>query len=51
MRNRRLQFEALQHLVQLLPQSNRDTLHALLSFLAVVAKYSEDMKTDTGIFF
>lgn len=47
-RNRRLQFEALQHLIQLLPPANRDTLFALLSFLANVAKHSEDSKNDTG---
>ncbi|XP_046393992.1 rho GTPase-activating protein 6 [Ischnura elegans] len=43
-RNRRLQFEALQHLVQLLPAEHRDTLCLLLDFLAVVAKHSEDKR-------
>ncbi|XP_018580039.1 uncharacterized protein LOC108917763 isoform X2 [Anoplophora glabripennis] len=47
-RNRRLQFEALQHLVQLLPAANRDTLYALLSFLAIVAKYSNDSQDESG---
>nr|XP_023030113.1 uncharacterized protein LOC111518025 [Leptinotarsa decemlineata] len=47
-RNRRLQFEALQHLVQLLPPANRDTLHALLSFLSVVAKNAEDSNDESG---
>ncbi|CAG9856797.1 unnamed protein product [Phyllotreta striolata] len=47
-RNRRLQFEAIQHLVQLLPSTNRDTLHALLSFLAIVAKFAEDGKSEAG---
>ncbi|XP_056640965.1 uncharacterized protein LOC130447933 [Diorhabda sublineata] len=47
-RNRRLQLEALQHLVQLLPSVNRDTLYALLSFLAVVAKYADDSKNESG---
>uniref|UniRef100_A0A6P7GCF2 Unconventional myosin-IXa-like n=1 Tax=Diabrotica virgifera virgifera TaxID=50390 RepID=A0A6P7GCF2_DIAVI len=47
-RNRRLQLEALQHLVQLLPSANRDTLYALLSFLAVVAKYADDSQNDSG---
>ncbi|KAJ8919389.1 hypothetical protein NQ315_016482 [Exocentrus adspersus] len=47
-RNRRLQLEALQHLIQLLPPANRDTLYTLLSFLAVVAKYSNDSKDESG---
>ncbi|CAG9836206.1 unnamed protein product [Diabrotica balteata] len=47
-RNRRLQLEALQHLIQLLPSVNRDTLYALLSFLAVVAKYADDSQNDSG---
>ncbi|CAD1471747.1 unnamed protein product, partial [Heterotrigona itama] len=47
-RNRRLQQEALQHLVQLLPTPNRETLWALLNFLSVVAANSEDQKNETG---
>ncbi|XP_076620609.1 rho GTPase activating protein at 102A isoform X1 [Colletes latitarsis] len=47
-RNRRLQQEALQHLIQLLPTPNRETLWALLNFLSVVAANSDDQKTDTG---
>ncbi|VEN64394.1 unnamed protein product [Callosobruchus maculatus] len=47
-RNRRLQFEALQYLVQLLPPANRDTLYALLCFLANVAKNSDDTKDEEG---
>lgn len=47
-RNRRLQSEALQHLLQLLPVPNRDTLWVLLSFLAQVAKNSEDHKDNAG---
>ncbi|XP_060531686.1 uncharacterized protein LOC132705231 [Cylas formicarius] len=47
-RNRRLQTEALQHLVHLLPPANRDTLYALLSFLATVARHSDDGKNDLG---
>ncbi|XP_017754753.1 PREDICTED: uncharacterized protein LOC108546956 [Eufriesea mexicana] len=47
-RNRRLQQEALQHLVQLLPTPNRETLWALLNFLSVVAANSEDQKSETG---
>ncbi|XP_017768405.1 PREDICTED: uncharacterized protein LOC108556706 [Nicrophorus vespilloides] len=47
-RNRRLQLEALQHLVQLLPSVNRDTLLALLNFLANVAKHSADQTDALG---
>ncbi|XP_065158783.1 uncharacterized protein RhoGAP102A [Atheta coriaria] len=47
-RNRRLQLEALQHLVQLLPAVNRDTLAALLNFLVKVAKYSNDQSNALG---
>ncbi|CAL7936435.1 unnamed protein product [Xylocopa violacea] len=47
-RNRRLQQEALQHLIQLLPTPNRETLWALLNFLNVVASNSEDQKSETG---
>ncbi|XP_026675127.1 uncharacterized protein LOC108631901 [Ceratina calcarata] len=47
-RNRRLQQEALQHLIQLLPTPNRETLWALLNFLSVVAMNSDDQKTETG---
>lgn len=47
-RNRRLQFEALQHLIQILPSANRDTLHALLNFLALVAHNSSDTTDELG---
>ncbi|XP_063911660.1 rho GTPase-activating protein 6-like isoform X3 [Zophobas morio] len=47
-RNRRLQFEALQHLIQLLPAANRDTLYALLSFLAMVAQNATDVTDEAG---
>lgn len=47
-RNRRLQQEALQHLIQLLPTPNRETLWALLHFLMDVAANSEDGKSSTG---
>ncbi|XP_012252280.2 uncharacterized protein LOC105683888 [Athalia rosae] len=47
-RNRRLQQEALQHLIQLLPAPNRDTLWALLNFLGEVAGNSEDHKNESG---
>ncbi|XP_055690068.1 rho GTPase-activating protein 6 [Lutzomyia longipalpis] len=41
-RNRRLQLEALAHLIQLLPAAHRDTLRALLAFLADVARAAND---------
>lgn len=47
-RNRRLQQEALQHLIQLLPTPNRETLWALLNFLSLVAANSEDQKNENG---
>lgn len=47
-RNRRLQFEAVQHLIQLLPVANRDTLWALLNFLSLVAINSEDHRNSQG---
>lgn len=49
-RNRRLQYEALQHLIQLLPVPNRDTLWSLLNFLSLVAANSEDHKSKLGEF-
>ncbi|XP_031640723.1 uncharacterized protein LOC116352342 isoform X2 [Contarinia nasturtii] len=42
-RNRRLQLEALSHLIQLLPIAHRDTLYVLLKFLALVARCSDDV--------
>jgi hypothetical protein len=42
LRNRRLQWEAVRLIVQLLPAAHRDTLHALLSFLAQLASHAED---------
>ncbi|XP_071545387.1 uncharacterized protein RhoGAP102A isoform X2 [Panulirus ornatus] len=47
-RNRKLQFEALQHLIQLMPAANRDTLYCLLNFLATVAENAPDQLTTTG---
>jgi RhoGAP domain len=47
-RNRRLQLEALCHLVQLLPAANRDTLSTLLTFLNVVSQNAGDRKDVTG---
>lgn len=47
-RNRKLQLEAIQHLVQLLPVSNRDTLAALLKFFANVVANSSETRSKTG---
>ncbi|XP_043483952.1 uncharacterized protein LOC122512276 isoform X2 [Leptopilina heterotoma] len=47
-RNRRLQQEALQHLIQLLPTPNRETLWILLNFLNRVALHSENQMNETG---
>lgn len=41
-RNRRLQLEAMSHLIQLLPVAHRDTLFTLLNFLGQVAHHAED---------
>lgn len=41
-RNRRLQWEALRLVVQLLPAAHRDTLSALLAFLAQLAAHAAD---------
>ncbi|KAI5632554.1 rhoGAP domain-containing protein [Phthorimaea operculella] len=40
--NRKLQWEALKLIVQLLPAAHRDTLNALLSFLSELATHAED---------
>ncbi|XP_069968803.1 uncharacterized protein RhoGAP102A isoform X3 [Bactrocera oleae] len=42
-RNRRLQLEAISHLVKLLPVAHRDTLYVLFKFLARVASCSDDV--------
>lgn len=47
-RNRHLQLDAIKHLIQLLPIANRNTLYALLKFLNIMAKYSEDSKNSYG---
>ncbi|KNC20685.1 hypothetical protein FF38_07036 [Lucilia cuprina] len=47
-RNRRLQLEALSHLVKLLPPAHRDTLYVLLKFLAKVAACSDDICDNDG---
>ena len=38
-------MEAIQHLIQLLATSNRDTLHTLMQFLSNVAAQSADHRT------
>ncbi|XP_055857765.1 uncharacterized protein LOC129920507 isoform X2 [Episyrphus balteatus] len=47
-RNRRLQLEAISHLVQLLPTAHRDTLFVLLRFLAKVASCCDDIVPSDG---
>ncbi|CAL8134686.1 unnamed protein product [Orchesella dallaii] len=47
-RNRKLQLEAIQHLVQLLPVSNRDTLASLLKFFAKVVANACETRSKTG---
>ncbi|XP_037942338.1 rho GTPase-activating protein 6-like [Teleopsis dalmanni] len=47
-RNRRLQLEAISHLIKLLPETHRDTLYVLLKFLAKVATYSDDVLDKEG---
>ena len=42
-------MEALQHLVQMLPTANRDTLHGFLHFLANVASKSADHRAEERI--
>ncbi|KRK04839.1 uncharacterized protein LOC6523714 isoform X1 [Drosophila yakuba] len=47
-RNRRLQLEAISHLIRLLPEPHRDTLYVLLVFLAKVAARSDDIWSTDG---
>lgn len=47
-RNRRLQLEAISHLIKLLPIAHRDTLHALLRFLGNVAAHCDDICSSDG---
>jgi hypothetical protein len=47
-KNPQEQIVHLQHIVQLLPLINRDTLYVLLQFLGLVAENSEDKTSDTG---
>lgn len=46
--NRRFQWEALRLIVQLLPAAHRDTLNALLSFLAQLAAHADDARHEPG---
>ncbi|XP_034490507.1 rho-type GTPase-activating protein 2 [Drosophila innubila] len=48
-RNRRLQLEAISHLIKLLPIAHRDTLHVLLRFLGNVAAHCDDICSSDGI--
>ncbi|KAM8702758.1 hypothetical protein ACLKA7_005123 [Drosophila subpalustris] len=47
-RNRRLQLEAISHLIKLLPIAHRDTLHVLLRFLGNVAAHCDDICSRDG---
>lgn len=47
-RNRRLQLEAISHLVKLLPIAHRDTLYVLLKFLGNVAAHCDDVYSRDG---
>jgi hypothetical protein len=47
-RNRKQQLEAVQHLIQLLPVANRDTLASLLKFFAKVVANAAETKSRTG---
>lgn len=47
-RNRRLQLEAISHLVKLLPTAHRDTLYVLLKFLGKVAAHCDDVYSRDG---
>ncbi|XP_017062630.2 uncharacterized protein LOC108102333 isoform X2 [Drosophila eugracilis] len=47
-RNRRLQLEALSHIIRLLPIPHRDTLYVLLAFLAKVAAHSDNVCSVDG---
>ncbi|CAG7729868.1 unnamed protein product [Allacma fusca] len=47
-RNRKVQLECVQSLIQLLPVPNRDTLHALLALFAKVVDNCQDTRTRTG---
>ena len=44
------QIVHLQHIVQLLPLINRDTLYVLLQFLGLVAENAEDRTDESGTY-
>ena len=48
MKNIQEQIGHLQHIIQLLPLINRDTLYVLLQFLGLVAENAEDKLDETG---
>ena len=47
-RNIQDQISHLQHIIQLLPLINRDTLYVLLQFLGLVAENAEDKIDESG---
>ncbi|TDG39106.1 hypothetical protein AWZ03_014472, partial [Drosophila navojoa] len=47
-RNRRLQLEAISHLIKLLPIAHRDTLYVLLKFLGNVAAHCDNICNPDG---
>ena len=48
LKNTQDQIIQLQHIIQLLPLINRDTLYVLLQFLGLVAEHADDRTDDTG---
>ena len=48
LKNTQDQIIHLQHIIQLLPLINRDTLYVLLQFLGLVAENAEDRTDETG---
>ena len=48
LKNTQDQIIHLQHIIQLLPLINRDTLYVLLQFLGLVAENAEDRSDDAG---
>ena len=48
LKNTQDQIIHLQHIIQLLPLINRDTLYVLLQFLGLVAENAEDRTDEAG---
>ena len=48
LKNTQDQIIQLQHIIQLLPLINRDTLYVLLQFLGLVAEHAEDRTDESG---